>query len=94
MPMAEDRPATSGRGRSGASYVHEWNRFVAWSEAAGKRSLPATPDDVATYLESGAEAGAKASTIKVVAAAIAHNHREAGFDVPVRRGVARTGTSN
>ncbi len=87
--MAEDGSATSGRKRSGASYVHEWNRFVAWSEASGRRSLPATPEDVAAYLENRAEAGAKASTIKVVAAAIAHNHRDAGFDVPLRHGAAR-----
>ena len=89
LPMAEDRPATSGRERSGASYVHEWNRFVAWSEAAGRSSLPATPEDVATYLQNRADASARASTIKV-AAAIAHNHKEAGFDVPHQRGVART----
>ena len=90
--MAEERPATSGfdRKRTGASYVHEWNRFVAWSEAGGRRSLPAASEDVAAYLENRAEAGAKASTIKVVAAAIAHNHRDAGFDVPLRHGVART----
>ena len=36
------------------------------------------------------EAGARASTIKVVAAAIAQNHKDAGFDVPLRHGVART----
>ena len=88
--MAEDRAATSRRKSSGASYAHEWNRFVAWSEAAGRRSLTATPDDVADYLESRAEAGARASTIKVVPAAIAHNHKDAGFDVPLRHGVART----
>ena len=88
--MAEERPATSGRKRSGASSVHEWNRFVAWSEMAGTRSLPATPEDVAAYLENRAQAGARASTIKVAAAAIAHNHRNAGFDVPLRHGVART----
>ena len=88
--MTEDGPATSGRKRSGASYVHEWNRFVAWSEAAGIRSLPATPDDVAAYLENRAEAGARAPTLKVAAAAIAHNHKDAGFDVPLRYGVAKT----
>ena len=88
--MAEDGPATSRRKRSGASYVHEWNRFVAWSEAAGKRSLPAIPEEVVAYLEERSEAGARASTIKVVAAAIAHNHKNAGFDVPLRYGVART----
>ena len=90
--MAEDRAATSesGRKRSGSSYAHEWNRFVAWSEAAGRRPLPATPEDVAAYLENRAEVGARASSIKVAAAAIAHNHKDAGFDVPLQRGVART----
>ena len=90
LPMAEDRPATSGRKRTGASYAHEWNRFVAWSQAAGRRSLPACPEDVAAYLENRAAAGARASTIKVAAAAIARNHRDAGFDVPLQHGVART----
>ena len=90
LPMAEDRPATLGRKRTGASYAHEWNRFVAWSESAGRRSLPASPEDVAAYLENRAEAGARASTIKVAAAAIAHNHKDAGFDVPLQHGVART----
>ena len=88
--MAEDRQATSGRKRSGASYAHEWNRFVAWSEAAGIQALPATPEDVAAYLEDRAEAGARASTLKVAAAAIAFNHKDAGFDVPLQPGVART----
>ena len=45
---------------------------------------------MAAYLENRAKAGARASTIKVVAAAIAHNHKEAGFDVPLRYGVAKT----
>ena len=90
MPMAKDGPSTSRRKSTGASYVHEWNRFVAWSESAGTRSLPAAPEDVAAYLENRAEAGARASTIKVAAAAIAYNHRDAGFDVPFRHGVART----
>ena len=88
--MAEDGSATSGRKRGGTSYVHEWNRFVAWSEAAGRRSLPAAPEDVAAYLENRAEAGARASTIKVAAAAIAHNHKDAGFETPLLLGVART----
>ncbi len=91
MPMAEDGPAKTGprSKRRGASYAHEWNRFVAWSETAGKRALPATSEDVAAYLENRAEAGARVSTIKVVAAAIAHNHKYAGFDVPLGHGVAR-----
>ena len=88
--MVEDGPTTLGAKRSGTSYVHEWNRFVAWSESTGRPSLPATSEDVAAYLENRAEAGARASTIKVAAAAIAHNHKDAGFDVPLQHGVART----
>ena len=88
--MAEDNQVPSGGRRKGESYFHEWNRFVAWSESKGRPFLPATPEDVAAYLENRAEAGARASTIKVVAAAIAHNHKDAGFDVPTRHGVART----
>ena len=90
--MAESNQTTSDsdRRRSGVSYAHEWNRFIAWSEAASRCSLPATPDDVAAYLQNRAEAGARASTIKVAAAAIAHNQRDAGFEVPLRHGVART----
>ena len=45
-------------------------------------------------LSTGWEAGARASTIKVVAAAIAHNHKDAGFDVPLRHGVARSLAGN
>ena len=37
--MAETGPATSRRTRAGDSYVSQWNRFVIWSEASGRRSL-------------------------------------------------------
>ena len=88
--MAGDRPMSSGRRRKGESYSHEWNRFVSWSNATGRTFLPASPEDVAAYLGDRAEAGARASTIKVSAAAIAHNHRDAGFDEPLWHGGART----
>ena len=89
--MAEDRLATSGfdRKRTGASYASQWNRFVAWCEASGSSSLPASPEDVAAYLKDRWESGAKPSTLKVVAAAIARSHREAGFDVSAQQGVTR-----
>ena len=45
---------------------------------------------MAAYLEDKAETGARPSTLRVAAAAIARNHKDAGFDVPVNRGVART----
>ena len=88
--MAESGPATSRRTRTGDSYVNQWNRFVAWSQASRRRPLPASPEDVAVYLEDRSATGARPSTLRVVAAAIARNHKDAGFDVPVHRGVART----
>ena len=89
--MAEDRIATTGfdSKRTGASYASQWNRFVAWCEESGSSSLPAAPEDVAAYLKDRWESGAKPSTLKVVAAAIARSHREAGFDVSAQQGIAR-----
>ena len=88
--MADVGPATSRRTRTGDSYVSQWNRFVTWSETSGRCSLPASPEDVAAYLEDRSETGTRPLTLRVVAAAIARNHRDAGFDVPVHQGVART----
>ena len=88
--MVDERLATSGPARSKDSYASQWNRFVAWSEASGRRSLPATPEDVAAYLEDRGETGARPPTLRVAAFAIARNHRDAGFDAPIHRGVART----
>ena len=88
--MAEAVQATSRRTRAGDSYVSQWNRFVTWSEASGRCSLPASPADVSAYLEDRSGTGARPSTLRVVVAAIARSHRDAGFDVPLHQGVART----
>ena len=87
--MAEVKQQTSRRERKGSSYASQWDRFVAWSEAAGTRSLPASPEDVAAYLEDRSGSGARPSTLRVAAFAIARNHKAAGFNVPVHQGVAR-----
>ena len=89
--MAEERPVTSGldRKRTGASCASQCNRFVACCEESGSSSLPASPEDVAAYLKGRRESGAKPSTLKVVAAAIARSHREAGFGVSAQQGVVR-----
>ena len=94
--MAQDRPATTTTGTQhrGASYAHEWNRFVTWAKSRERDSLPATHEDVAAYLKERFEAGAKASTIKVAAAAISHHHRNAGFEAPNQRGVAMAALSD
>ena len=87
--MAEIEQATSPRSRTGESYASQWNSFVARSEASGRCSLPAAPEDMAAYLESRSAMGARPSTLRV-AAAIARKHKTAGFDLPVHRGAART----
>lgn len=87
--MADAGTATPERAPRGSSYANQWDRFVAWSEASGTRSLPASPEDVAAYLEDRSGSGARPSTLRVAAFAIARNHRDAGFDVPVHQGVAR-----
>ena len=86
--MAEVGQATSRRTRD--SYASQWNSFVAWSEASGRRSRPASPEDVASYLEDRSETGARPSTLRVAAVAIARNHKEAGFDILVHHAVARS----
>ena len=88
--MAEARPATSERTRAGASYTSQWNRFVAWSQAAGRCSLPASAEDVAAYLEDKSGTGARPSTLRVAAAAIARSHKDAGFEVPLHQDAVRT----
>ena len=87
--MADTGAARPREGWTGGSYASQWNRFVAWSEAAGRSSLPATSEDVAAYLSDRLESGAKPSTLKVVTAAIARYHKEAGFDAPFQSGVSR-----
>ena len=86
--MAEVGQAISRRTRN--NYASQWNSFVAWSETSGRCSLPAAPEDVVAYLENRSETGARPSTLRVAAAAIARSHRDAGFDVPVHRDAART----
>ena len=89
-PMAEVGPATSQRTRRGASYTNQWNRFLAWSRASGRRSGSASLEDVAASLEDRSGMGARPSTLRLAVAAIARNHKDAGFDVPVHHGVAQT----
>ena len=88
--MVEAGPTTARGTRRGHSYASQWNSFVAWSEASGRSSLPASPEDVVAYLEDRFDTGARPSTLRVAAAAIARNHKDAGFYVPVQHGVART----
>ena len=64
------------------TYAYIWDNFAAWCEASGRASLPAATEDVADYIRERADAGARPSTLRVIAAAIARRHALAGLDNP------------
>ena len=68
LPTADlDRAASYARAEKApstrAAYRSDFAAFRAWCLAKGVASLPATPETVAAYLASEAEAGLKPSTI-------------------------------
>ena len=64
------------------TYAYIWDNFVAWCEASGRASLPAATKDVADHIRERADTGARPSTLRVIAAAIARRHDIAGLDNP------------
>ena len=71
--------ASSGMTRT---YAYIWDNFAAWCEASGRASLPAATEDVADHIRERADAGARPSTLRVTAAAIARRHTLAELDNP------------
>ncbi len=79
------RPATR------RAYAGAWNRFRAWAEAEGVRSLPAEPLTVAAYLAYRADAGLSVASLAMDRKAISHYHLAAGHATPTRvEGVRKT----
>jgi site-specific recombinase XerD len=64
------------------AYRSDFASFQAFCLSRGVASLPATPETVAAYLASGAEAGLKPSTISRRCAAIRYAHKLAGHEPP------------
>ena len=64
------------------SYGYPWNHFRSWCQGSGRESLPADAVDVAGYLRERASGGARPSTIRVIAAAIASAHTASGLSNP------------
>jgi integrase len=64
------------------AYAADWADFGRWATARGADPLPCPPGLLCGYLAALADAGLRASTITRHAAAIAHQHRAAGFDPP------------
>jgi site-specific recombinase XerD len=65
-----------------AAYRSDFAAFCRWCLVRGVASLPATPETVAAYLASEAEAGLKPSTISRRCAAIKYAHKLAGHEPP------------
>jgi site-specific recombinase XerD len=65
-----------------AAYASDWARFEGWCERAGKKPLPANPEDVALYLSHSLPTH-KVSTLGRWLAAIRSRHQAAGLPAPV-----------
>jgi hypothetical protein len=63
-------------------YAADWQRFVAWCQAADLTALPAAPATVAAFLAAAGAGQCGAGALGRRAAAIADRHRQAGFFPP------------
>lgn len=61
------------------AYARQWATFGTWCQDAGRVPLPATPETLAEYVTSLADAGYADSTIEQAMAAIRTMHRTAGY---------------
>ena len=83
-----DMQSTSGarqptRGGRKAPYEYQWRAFADWcGYEAGRLPMPVPPSLVARYLADRAAEGARPSTLRVIAAAIARRHTDAGQPNP------------
>ena len=64
------------------AYESDWRIFCAWCDARGIEPLPASPDVVAVFASSEADAGTNPRTIGRRIAAISYFHRQAGHAAP------------
>ncbi len=79
--------ATAAEARTPATwtaYGSAWRRFSAWCEERGAQALPATSEDVGSYLLERIAQGRTPSTVNVDAGAISAQHRDAGLPDPTR----------
>ena len=65
------------------AYKRCWDRFAAWCDERGVKTLPAEPFSVAMFLSVVGKDASKA-TVKQYAAAISAAHAEAGFESPLK----------
>jgi site-specific recombinase XerD len=65
-----------------AAYRSDWRSFTGWCESAGHRSLPATPDTVAAWLQDQTTAGYAVATIQRRLITIRQQHVRDGHPSP------------
>jgi site-specific recombinase XerD len=71
------------------AYRSDFTIFQAWCTSRGVRPLPATPETVASFLASDAEAGLKPSTISRRCAAIRYAHKLGGHEPPTNSEIVK-----
>ena len=70
------------RERAGGTYSYQWRQFARWCEERVRQFLPASTEDIADYLKARYAGGARPSTLRVISAAIARVHLDAGYENP------------
>ena len=88
--MVEVGPATSRRARTGAGYLNQWTRFVPWSQASGRFSLPASPEGVAPLPLRKVIGRIKGLTPAGGGGRDSEQSQEYGFEVRLHHGITRT----
>ena len=71
------------------AYAYGWNSFLAWCAAAERPWLPAEPHTVQDFATWSITQGYRLGTIAIRLSAIAHYHRESGFETPIDAAVRR-----
>ena len=64
------------------NYARAWAAFSGWCGNQGIPAVPATPDDIVTYLAEMVDRGRRVTTVRAARAAISHAHRTAGYADP------------
>lgn len=86
---SDEYPRSSDSGKLSKSYAYLWDAFVLWCRDRHETAIPARPLTVLDYLEERFNHGAKPSTLRVIAAAIARRHSDENLENPCADEIVR-----